>query len=274
MKIIFSFFIFFNMALAQDPVTYLKNFDSKVYSLKSKGVKDFVVDIESNRLTKQVNAQQTFGKVQELLFRVYWTQNPERLAVEVMGLPEGFKEVKNELKSGIIQFMDNLIPQTFPQRFSGYKFSSPRLREFVASDTTGIAPIPSFILKFNDQDRLIEIIGNKPVGELSIIPIFEKTSFSDGKWVLVKQRTMTNENGQFLTITKEIEYEKVQGIAAVSRVNYTTEHKSGVEAKPTRQSDDLIFKNYKINEGEALKYFLADTKVPAQVPGRVDSKPE
>lgn len=253
--------MFFSLVtFAQDPAEYLKSFDAKVYSLKSKGVKDFVVDIESSRLTKQVNAQQTFGKVSELLFRVYWTQDPERLAIEVIGLPDGFKEIKDELKVGMFQFMDNLIPQTLGQRFSGYKFSAVKAKEFAANDTTGLAPIPSFVLKFDEQDRLYEITGNKPVGELSIRPNFEKTSFSDGKLVLLKQTTETNENGQFLTITKQLEYEKVQGIGSLSKVSFITEHKTGAEGKVSRQADELLFKNYKINEGEALKYFLGEAK--------------
>jgi hypothetical protein len=272
MKKLICFFLFSTLAIAQDPSTYLKNFDAKVYSLKTKGIKDFVVDIESSRLTKQVNAQQTFGKVNELVFRVYWTQDPERLAIEVIGLPDGFKEVKDELKAGVLQLMDNLIPQTFSQRFFGYKFSTSKAKEFLASDSTGVAPVPSFVLKFDEQDRLTEILGNKPIGELSIKPTFEKTSFSDGKWVLVKQITSSYENGQYLTITKELDYDKVQGIGALQQVNFTSEHKSGTDGKPTRQSDNLVFKNYKINEGEALKYFLGEAK--SQAPDSKKIKPE
>jgi hypothetical protein len=260
MKIIICFLILTTWSFAQDATIYLKNFDNRVYSLKTKGIKDFVVDIESSRLTKQVNVQQTFGKVEELIFRVYWTQDPERIAIEVIGLPDGFKEIKDELKFGILQLMDNLIPQTFVQRFAGYKFSSNSPKVYLVRDATGVAAIPSFVLKFDEQDKLIEIIGNKPVGELEITPVFEKTAFSDGKWVLVKQTTKTNENGQFLTVTKELEYSKVQGIGTLSQVNFTTEHRPGSEGKPVTQKDELKFKNYRINEGIALKYFLGDAK--------------
>ena len=55
MKALICFALFATSAFAQDPSAYLKNFDAKIYSLKSKGVKEFVVDIESSRLTKQLN---------------------------------------------------------------------------------------------------------------------------------------------------------------------------------------------------------------------------
>ena len=181
MKLLFIFLITIFVAHAEDPANYLKLFDSKVYSLKSKGVKDFAVDLESSRLTKQINDQQSFGKVEELLFRVYWTAEPERVAIEVLGLPEGFVELKEELKLGILQLLDNLLPQTFQQKFSGYRFvQGGSAKEVLAQDTTGIAPIPNFILKFDEQNKLIEVVGNKPVGSIQVKTNLKKHSFQTG----------------------------------------------------------------------------------------------
>lgn len=271
MKFVISFFlVLFSLnSFSQDPSAYLKKFDNKIYSLKNKGVKDFVVDIESSKLTKQINDQQLFGKVEELLFRIYWTAAPERLAIEVIGLPEGFKQVKEELKASIVGLLDNLIPQTTEQRFPGYKFSQGlKPREIVAKDTTGIAPVPSFSLKFDEQERLVEVIGNKPVGSFKVSPVYQKEPFADGKWVLVSQTSISSENGQTMTIKKELSYGKSQGIGVVSDVNVSTEYKSLNPAnKPVRFSENIEFKNYKINEGAALKYFLGEAKsAPAVTP--------
>ena len=271
MKFVVAFFLVLMSisCFAQDPNAYLKNFDNKIYSLKSKGVKDFVVDIESSKLTKQINDQQLFGKVEELLFRIYWTATPERLAIEVIGLPEGFKEVKEELKASIYGLLDNLIPQTSEQRFSGYKFSQGRKsREIVAKDSSGIAPVPSFSLKFDEQERLVEVVGNKPVGTFVVTPVYKKEPFSDGKWVLVSQTTLSSENGQSMTVKKELSYGKSQGVAVVSDVSISTEYKAvSANAKTVKFSENIEFKNYKINEGSALKYFLGEAKsAPAATP--------
>src|SRR5665647_1584773 len=127
---------------AMDPTTYLNLVDNKVYSLKSKGVKDFVVDVQSSRLLKQVNDQMVFGKIPSLVFRTYWTGNPERLAIEVIGLPEGFKEIKEELKASVLSLLDSLIPLPTASRFAGYKISEGKnAKELIATDTTGIAPV-------------------------------------------------------------------------------------------------------------------------------------
>lgn len=259
MKALLCFLFLATTAFAQDPGTYLKNFDNKVYSLKTKGVSDFVVDIESTKLTKQMNDQQVFGKVKEVVFRTYWTANPERLAIEVVGLPEGFKEVKEELKLAILGMMDNLIPQTMAQRFNGYKFSNgTKPKEVLAQDSSGLAPIPSFVLKFDKEDKLIEVVGQKPIGTLTVVPNFQKESFSDGRWVLKGQTTTNTEGGQTVIIKKELSYGQSQGIGVLTEVDFSTEQKSQ-SGKSTTASESLTFKNYKINAGEGLKYFLGET---------------
>lgn len=265
MKVLFFSLFIMASAFAQDPSAYLKNFDSKIYSLKSKGVKEFVVDIESSKLTKQMNDQQMFGKVEELIFRTYWTAEPERLAIEIIGLPDGFKEVKDELKVSMLQVMDNLLPQTSAQRFAGYKFTQSRPKEINAQDTSGIAPIPSFTLKFDEQDRLVQVTGNKPIGTLVVKPVYEKQPFSEGKWVLMSQTTTGTENGQTMNIVKELDYGKHQGISVLTEVTVSTEQKAADKnAKTIKSSETVEFKNYKINEGAALKYFLAEGRAAPQ----------
>lgn len=258
--------ILFSMGLyAQDPISYLNISDSKIYSLKSKGIKDITVDLESTRLTKQLNDQQSFGKIDELIFRVYWTADPERVSIEVLGLPEGFVEIKEGLKREIAQFLEYLFPIGVVKKFSGYKISQGnRPKEYIAHDSTGIAPIPSYLLRFDETDKLIEVIGNKHVGSIQIKQNFEKTSFSDGKWVLIEQISSSTENGSSVSITKEFDHDKVQGIGVLNEINITTIFSSLIkDSKAVKLNDSIKFKNYKINEGAALRYFLGESKAIA-----------
>lgn len=261
MKILFLILTVLSFqAFAQDPATYLTNFDNKVYSLKTKGVKDFVVDIVSPKLTKQLNDQMIFGQVKDVYFRAYWTANPERLDLEIIGLPDGFREIKEELKLATLSSIDNLLPMTTAQRFNGYKFHSGATpKEIVAQDSTGIASVPSFILRFDNQDKLIEIVGRKPIGSLDIKPVYEKDSFADGKWVLKSLTNTTSENGQTAIVKKVLSYGTSQGMGVLTGVSIRTEQKSEAEgAKPLISEDSLSFKNYKINTGEGMKHFLSE----------------
>jgi hypothetical protein len=247
-------------ASAQDPNAYLSAFDSKVYSLKTKGIKDFSVDLESSKLLRQVNDQMVFGKVESLVFRTYWTSNPERLAVEVLGLPEGFVEVKEELKVAVLSMMDGLLPIPVMNRFTGFKISSTSTpRNYIAKDQSGMAAIPSYNIFFDDQDRLKTIEGNRPVGTFKITYDFEKKSFSDGKWVLQSQTTETSESGQSMTTKKKFDYGDASGIKVLSELEVSIEQRwNNPKLKPLVDKEVIKFKNYKIDAGEALKYFLGE----------------
>lgn len=261
MKFVFILLSFIALnSFAQDPKSYLAAFDNKIYSLKSRGVKDFVVDIESSRLTRQMNDLMVFGEVKKLVFRTYWTANPERIDVEIIGLPDGFKEIKEELKVSVMSMLDNLIPVPTADRFAGYNITGgSNGKEFIATDKTGIAPISSYVLKFDDRDMLAEVIGKKTIGNFTVESKYEKPSFANGKWVLLTQKTTTSESGQTLTSMKELSYGTSQGMSVLSRIDVKTQQSwSNPEMKPLVMEESLEFKNYKIDNGEALKYFLGD----------------
>lgn len=262
MKIFFTLICLLSViAHAEDPKTYFTTFDSKVYSLKTKGMKDFVVDIENPGLKNRLNEQGTFGKVDKFFFRVFWTSSPERVGVEVMGLPEGFREVKDELKAGILLSLDYLLPLSVQDKFKGYKiFAGQSPKEFVAQDQSGVAPISGYVLKFDANDTLAEVVGKKHVGSFRMTNDWEKTGFSDGKWVIKEQVITTEENGSTVTSTKEFEYDEEQGIGVLEEVSVETVQKwEKADMKPVKIEEKLLFKNYKLNSGEALKYFLGDS---------------
>jgi len=259
-KIFFLFIVLSSNLFAQDPKAYLGNFYSKIYSLKTKGVKDFVVDISSSRLTSQINDQMTFGKVKSLIFRVYWTANPERMEIEVLGLPEGFRELKEELKLSLVGLMENLLPPTFEQKFNGFELSrSSNPGEFIAVDKSGIAPIGKYYLKFDAKESLTEVEGKPAIGSFLVKTEYEKTGFSDGKWVLMKQVSDSNQNGISLQSKKSLEYGETKGIGVLEEVQIETTTKSIANEKINASSEETLeFKNYRIDSGLAFKYFLGD----------------
>ncbi|MES2528481.1 MAG: hypothetical protein V4598_15465 [Bdellovibrionota bacterium] len=264
MKFIFAFMFAFTAttAFAQAPSVYFSLYDRKVYTLKNKGVRDFVVDMSSAKLLDQVNDQKIFGRVKELTFRIHWTQSPERLAVDVIGLPEGFFEAKNALRASAMPLLDNLLPMTVEQRFPNYKIAPGKMaREFTASDSTGLAPIPSYVLKFDDQDRLSEVIGKKPLGSWNMNWLYEKKAFSEGKWVVSQVVVTNNEGGQILKSTRKLNYGTASGIGVLTEVVLTVEQQG---ENPVRTEESIEFKNYKINTGEGMRYFLGDA--PATAP--------
>lgn len=261
LKIFLSFVLFSSIAFAQDPTAYIKSFDSKVYNLKVKGVRDLVVDIENPKLTKELNDQGAFGVIKELVFRVYWTNSPERMSIEVIGLPEGFKEVKETLKLRAFVAVESLFPQGVNEKFAALKVTQgPGKREFTATDSSNMAPIPSYTLKFDEQDRLVEISGNKVFGSMTVSPVYSKESFADGKWVLTSQTSEEGDGTRKVISTRELSFGRAQGVPVPSELELTTEQKHQESQKSEKFKESYLFKNYKINDGSAVKFFLGESK--------------
>jgi hypothetical protein len=255
----FFFAIFLSLNLfAQDSVAFLRNFDTKVYSMKNKGIKDVVLEIENEKFTSQLNARQIFGKLNSVIVRVYWTSQPERIALDVIGLPEGFREIREEIKLAVIPALEAAFPPSVEQRFPGYKFSQgAREREIMAQDLSGLAAIPSYVLKFNESGVLSEIVANKPVGTTSILTKYVKEGFADGKQVLTEQITQIIENGAEISINRKLSYQKHEGISVIKNLKIETKQKNLNDPKKVfSEAEDFRFSNFRINQGDALKYFL------------------
>lgn len=156
--------------------------------------------------------------------------------------------------------MDNLVPIPMVNRFAGYKFTAgPGAKDYTAQDTTGIASIPGYVLSFDAQDKLTKIVAKKNVGTLLITPVYEKESFSEGRWVLKAQTSVNSEYGQTVTIKKDLSYGTSQGVGVLTGLRVSTEQKlEGAKVKPLNSDERLEFKNYKINTGDAFKYFLGE----------------
>ncbi len=263
MKKLFYFIIILSLSLnsfAQNSTQEIENFYKAVYSLKTKGIRDFVVDIKNNQLKDRLNNQKIFGKVDEVFFRLYWTAKPERLALEVLGLPDGFRELKDLLKSELTPYLEELVPMSFGEKFKDYDVKALEGSYlFELNDKTGLNAVPKFVFKFDNQKILSHILGKKPVGEINYNLSYEKRSFSQDKYVLVKSVTESKEAGVNIYIEKNFSYATLDGTGVLKRLE--VESKTNVPGdKPTeiKSEESFDFKNYKINTGEALNYFLGE----------------
>lgn len=239
-------------------VDILQNFDKKIYTPRLKAVTDLVVDVENEKLTKQLNEQKVFGQINKLTFRFYWTAQPERLAVEVIGLPEGFKEVKEELKASVIAIFENVIPIPLEKKFSNFNLIKKSQNIIEAKAKDNLSSVDSYQIVFDNSSNLSQIITNRAIGEMVTKFIYDKTSFSDGRLVLKSQETQIEEAGQKISLNKEISYH-IAGGAGFPQVVSVRTRQSGSKGNH-EQREIFKFSNFTVNKGEALKFFLSESK--------------
>ena len=243
-------------ALAQ--VELLQNFDKKSYTPRLKAITDIVVELENDKIKDQLNEQKIFGHIKNLSFRFYWTAQPERLAVEIIGLPEGFKEVKEELKANVLPTFENVVPLPLEKKFANFALTRKSKNVINAKDKNSLAAVTSHDLVFNAQEALSEIISHRSVGEMVSKYVYDKTSFSDGRWVLKAQETLVEEGGQKMSVKKEISYHVVAGAGFPQEVNVRT-RQQGLSGN-FENTESIRYKNYSVNKGDALKFFLSEGK--------------
>ncbi len=251
----FLFLVSFNLA-AQ--VELLKTADQKSYTPRIKGISDLVVDVESDKIKNQLNELKTLGHIKKLVFKIYWTAQPERFAVEVIGLPEGFKEIKDDLRINVAKVFEDIIPVPLEKKFASFELTRKVPKNVIAKDKNTLAPISSYELVFDANDRLEQVIANRPVGEMNTKYVYERTAFSDGKWVNKSQETIIKEAGQQVTIRKEVSYQAIGGMGFPTNIQVSTKMTS--DAGSNESSEDFKFSNYQINKGDALKFFLNEGK--------------
>jgi len=250
-------------AFAQDAAAYLLRADEVSHNPKLRGLKDLVVDLVSPQMTKQLNDQKIFGNIREVSFRIYWTAQPERIAIEVNGLPEGFREIKEELRAVMVGRLENIIPLPLDKKLQGYKFRTDtrKPRTVIATDASTLRPIPEYELAFDADGKLTSMIAKKPVGLIISTLTWGKAPWSEPRFYVIRTQTRSEEGPQLTETETDTSWQTFAGIgfptAVKTRIKQTLKQ-PGSPNKPIERSIDetLLFKNYKINEGEAMKWFL------------------
>lgn len=261
MKLFWFLFILtaetFGQTTAQD---IIKKFDVSSYRPQDKGLKELVVQVEISNLTKQLNDQLIFGKLKNVYFKLYWVY-PNQYEVEVIGLPNGFMEIKNELKTLVASRLDIIIPSMLEKKFEGYnlKLVSDKTKDqIIATDSTQMKLINEVRASFDKEGKLISFTNHKPMvveeSELSLI----KKGYSENKWIIDEISVKVNEGMQTTFIKTKIDYSSIEGYALPIKISSHTKQVLVQEQdkKPVEREVDssVEFKGYKLNSGEASSF--------------------
>lgn len=248
--------------MAQDATTLLRSSEEKAYTPKQKGLTDLVVDIVNPQVTNQLNEQMIFGHLKEVTFRLYWTSSPERVAIEILGLPEGFREIKEELKAATLSRLESIIPIPIEKKFQGYKFrtDSKKPKTVIATDPSGQQAIPEFEFMFDSENRLSKILAKKPIGEQETNFEWLKSAWSEPRSHVTKTSTKAQHGPQIVETESTTSWQVLSGIGLPAIVKTITKQKLNQKSQ-TRPAERTVeevvyFKNYKVNQSEAMKWFL------------------
>jgi hypothetical protein len=275
MKLI-SFLIIFSMTLLpqfanSQERSIWEEVDVRYYYPLDIGVKDLTFVIKQKGLEDYIKKSFALKKIEDLAVKVYYLQ-PDALRVEVLGLPDGFKELKATVKSMVAPYISYALPNKFAERYQMYKFKKvPRKGGYVlkGTDPKYNAAVPEFEMSFDNSSRLVKSAANTPQGPNVTDFKYSKKRWSNSKYILNRVTSTTKTRLTVNSMETDIVWEKHAGfgfpskITVTNKVDFTDEAKKleqFKEQKGRRRETIISFSDYKVNKGDAKKKIYRNVK--------------
>lgn len=241
----------------------IENFDLRSYDPVRNGLKDLTCEIRLKGLTERLRKELVSLKIPgEVYYKLYWLY-PGKLDIVIEGLPKGFNELKNNLKNLVVNRVDYLIPQKLGKRLRSYKMTTKSVKNGLlvkGEDPTNTKAVNRIELMFDGDERLLSYKSYSPLGFQQSTFEYGKKSWSKNKWVLEKSFAKTIQGPQVTEIETEIDYGNQVGFGFPESIEIeTTQYvvaPGEKEKKQERKGETVLtLSKYKINSGEAQKYF-------------------
>ncbi len=257
-KLLLIILLFANIGHANsDGKSFLSSFDISYYYPQRHGLKDLSVEIHLIGLTQKLNDQLVFGKLKDVYYELSW-KFPDKVKIDILGMPNGFTEIKNQLKQDILLRLDFIVPYPLETRLRGYSIELKEDKNgfsLVCKDPTNMQDANEVILAFSKDKKLERFVVKRPIGLESANLKMSKKSWSKGKLVLDKYMVRKTHGVQTIQMTSDISYETNVGIGLPAKISTSTKQiltqpglkKSGTYERENKS--ELVFRNYKVNTG-------------------------
>lgn len=249
---------------AQDKIEEIEQYEIRSYDPQKSGLTDLVFEARIEKLTDILNKAGNFGKLVDVYFKIYWL-SPSQYKIEVMGLPKGFQEVRDDLSALIKGKLEFIIPENFSDKFKAYTLKAEPLADgklIKAIDSTYTLAIPEVDLFFDKSGRLKKLETKAAYSTITTEFFQSPKSWSNNKLVMDKIVTVTKEGAVTATTSNSVEYISVarMGFPAKITVKNITEavipaRGKEKEKKVKNETGSVItFSTYEVNTGKAQRF--------------------
>ena len=256
-------FLSSNALYSQTKIEEFEQYEIRSYDPQKSGLTDLVFEARVDNLTEILNKTQTFGKLVDVYFKIYWV-TPNQYKIEVMGLPKGFDEVREDLSTLIKGKLEFVIPEKFSNQYKGYTFKVEPIADgklIKAIDDTFTMAIPEVDLVFDKNARL-KTVENKSTVVMKTEFFQSPKSWSNNKIVMDKIVSVSKQGPATTTVTNTIEYQSTTGMGFPSKIAVKTVTEAMVpatkkdkEKKLKNESGTTIhFSKYEVDTGKAQRF--------------------
>lgn len=260
----FSMILASSALWSQTKIEEIEQYEIKSYDPQKTGLTDLVFEARIDNLTEILNKTQTFGRREDIHFKIYWL-SPSQYKIEVLGLPKGFQEVKDDLATLIKGKLEFIIPEKFSEKFKAYNLKAEPVADgklIKAIDDSYTMAVPEVNILF-DKSGLLKTVETKG-GQAPVKTEFFQSpkAWSNNKLVIDRIVSITKMGPASLTITNAVEYLTVAGMGFPSKITVKNVSEGVIpatdkekEKKVKTETGTVIrFSKYEVNTGKAKRF--------------------
>jgi hypothetical protein len=247
----------------QGKIEEIEQFEIRSYDPKKSGLNDLVFEARIDNLTEMLNKAKTLGNVTDVHFKIYWL-SPSQYKIEVLGLPNGFQEVRDDLTTLIKGKLEFIIPERFSDKFKGYTLKEEPIANgklIKAIDATYTMTVPEVEIVFDGTGRLKTVETKSPAAMKT--EFFQSPkAWSNNKLVLDKIVATAKQGLATNIVTNAVDYTTVAGMGFPEKVTVKNVTEAVIpangkekEKKVKNETGTVVrFSKYEVNTGKAQRF--------------------
>ncbi len=247
--------------------------DVKMFDPKANGLRDLVFELRMDNLTEILKSNYPFGKLTEVYYKIFWFNdeaNGENWQIDIYGLPNGYEEIKADLRKLVMHKMEFIIPKKLTSLVDGlvYEPVSIGQKKYLKFIDPTMSKITSdLLLAFDGSGKLTEYLTKNNERQLKMTFDYISMPTFNGKFA-VKRHSVLNEGPKnSSTVTHSLEYGPFGTFHMPVKITIQTQNKftvvnvkNGKAEKEKTQTQDLSsvlrLSKYEINTGKGKNKIL------------------
>ena len=258
----FIFALLLNIGVFAQSIDEIEQHDLRSYSPVNYGLKDLVFEARISTLIDLLKERANISNIVDVYFKIYWIF-PGQYQIVVEGLPQGFEELKAELREVIRERLDYVIPVELAGKLRGYNLTyKEKTPEIIIEglDPTQTKSINRIELTFESNGKLNRFQTFSPAGVTDSKIASSVKPWSHNKWV-VDNLTIVTLQGQFKnTTTNRLSYTTQSGVGLPEKIIVNTVQEVVVPAdfkgkvEKAEMNSEIVFSKYEVNSGKAQRF--------------------
>lgn len=255
---------FSGTAWSETKIEEIVQYEIRSYDPQRNGLTDLVFEARIDNVTDMLNKAKTLGTLTDVYFKVYWA-SPSQYKIEVMGLPNGFQEVRDDLSTLIKGKLEFVIPEKFSQKFKDYTLKAAPIangKMVKAVDLTYTMATPEVDIVFDNNSKLKSVETRAPQSSVKTEFSHSTKAWSNNKLVIDKVVSVSKQGPSTMTVTNSIDYAAVSGMGfpsqiTVKNVTETVIPAHGKEKEKRNKTDSgttIRFSKYEVNTGKGQRF--------------------